>query len=122
MEMRFEKLRVMQDVMELIDYVYGFASLFPDHERFGLRSQIQRAVTSIYLNVAEGSARRSYKDFARFITQAMGSLTEVKAAANIALHQKYISQDIFDALTPRIHSIWMSLSALRESQLKQVSS
>ena len=47
---------------------------------YGLRDQIRRASTSIMLNVAEGFARRTNKEFSRFLFTAHGSVAEVQSA------------------------------------------
>ena len=45
----------------------------------GLRDQLDRASSSVVLNLAEGSAKHSRKDRVRFYQIAMGSLREVEA-------------------------------------------
>jgi four helix bundle protein len=45
----------------------------------GLRDQLLRASSSVALNLAEGSAKRSPKDRARFYEIALASLREVQA-------------------------------------------
>ena len=51
---------------------------------------------SIGLNIAEGSDRRSDKDFVNYLRIALGSLSEVIAALYIALDLAYLTQDEFD--------------------------
>jgi hypothetical protein len=63
----FEKLEVWQRSIEFADAVYSATRSFPADERFGLTNQMRRAAVSISSNIAEGSARISRKDFARFI-------------------------------------------------------
>jgi four helix bundle protein len=47
------------------------------------RDQFERAVLSVALNLAEGSAKESAKDRARFYQIAFGSLREVQAMIEI---------------------------------------
>ena len=56
--------------MELVTEVYRLASQLPAIERYGLASQLRRAGVSIPINVAEGFARRSRRDFSRFLVVA----------------------------------------------------
>lgn len=74
MKFRYEELRVGESILDFVDLVYAATEHFPDTERFGLSSQLRRAAFSVYLNLAEGSARRSGRDFSRFITISLGSL------------------------------------------------
>ena len=50
------------------------------------------------LNIAEGFARRSNKEFKQFLYIAHGSAAEVQSALYIALDQRYISNAQFEAL------------------------
>jgi 23S rRNA-intervening sequence protein len=58
-EYKFQRLDVYQLGMDFVDIVYGLTSQLPDSERFNLRSQLERAATSIVLNIAEGSTGQS---------------------------------------------------------------
>ena len=60
---------------------------FPDSERFGLVSQMERAAISISSNIAEGFGRQTMKEKVQFYYQAHGSLTELK-------NQLIISKDL----------------------------
>ena len=118
MRFRYQDLRVSDELLNFIELIYSLTATFPSDERFGLTSQLRRAVNSSYLNVAEGTARKSPKDFARFITIALGSLVEVHAACKIAERQKFITAEQILSVENAIQPIWFKLHALRESQRK----
>ena len=73
----FEKLEVWKNSIDFAKKIYEITECFPDVEKFGLVSQIRRAVVSISSNIAEGSAKQPLKDQARFTEMAFGSLMEV---------------------------------------------
>ena len=116
MKFRYENLRVSEEILDFIDIVYLFVEEFPDDERYALKSQIRRASTSIYLNIAEGSARKSNADFARFIRISLGSLLEVHAGFKIANRRGYINTENLYVIHRKVKSIWFKLCALRDSQ------
>lgn len=73
---RFEKLRVWQKAMDFCTLVYEKTKNYPKEEIFGLTSQFRRAATSIPLNIAEGSACQTKKEFVLFLTIALRSQYE----------------------------------------------
>ena len=58
--------------------VYTTCHKLPDTEKFGMISQLQRAVVSIPSNIAEGSSRTSDKEIVRYLEIALGSAFEVE--------------------------------------------
>jgi hypothetical protein len=72
----FEKLDTWKEAIAFAELVYSLTRKLPDDERFGLCTQMRRAAVSVSSNIAEGSARRSRSDFARFVEIATGSLFE----------------------------------------------
>jgi four helix bundle protein len=64
--------------MRLAKLVYAITASFPREEGFGLASQIQRSAVSIPSNIAEGNARQSRRDYARFVSMAADSAAELQ--------------------------------------------
>ena len=83
----FRELEVWQLAMQLACAVYEPTAAFPREERYGLTAQLQRAAVSIPSNIAEGNARSSLKDYARFVSMALGSTAEVQT-------QLFLSRDL----------------------------
>lgn len=74
----FRQLQVWQKSMDLVSMVYDFVLILPHEEKYGLRSQITRSAVSIPSNIAEGSSRKSDKDYQRFLAIALGSSFELE--------------------------------------------
>jgi len=119
MSFRFEKLQVWQDARNFIGDIYKLTSTFPKSETFGLIDQLRRAAVSIALNIAEGSDRKSDKEFKRFLRMAMTSLAEVITALYIAHDQKYITQKEFDTIYVSANKLAARINALINSLKKQ---
>ncbi len=62
------------------------------HLKEPLRSQFQRAILSIVLNIAEGSAKPTAKDRRKFYSISLGSLRETQAILEIIDHKNLIEK------------------------------
>ena len=78
--------------MDLTLLVYSLSSDFPKHETYGLSSQMRRAAVSIASNLAEGSARRTRRDFRQFVIIARGSNFELQTQLLVASRLGYSSE------------------------------
>lgn len=87
----YKELIVWQKSMEFVDWVYAMLKTFPREENYRLCDQLARAVVSIPSNIAEGNGRNSKSDFARFLSNARGSLYETMTQLEIAKRQGYIN-------------------------------
>lgn len=74
----FKKLEVWQRGIKIVELAYSLTKLLPKEEKFNLVSQINRSAVSIPSNIAEGSSRRSEKDYFRFLEIALGSCFELE--------------------------------------------
>ena len=118
MDKPHKKLNVWKESIELARDVYTLTSRFPSEERFGLTSQMRRAVTSIPCNVAEGAARRSKKEFKNFVGIAQGSLSELDTQFELAVSLNYLRRNDLDGLEERMLKIDKMLSGLIRSLTK----
>jgi four helix bundle protein len=74
----FQSLEAWKYAHALVLQVYQMTQKFPPEERYGLVSQMRRAVVSIPANVAEGFKRQGIREKVRFYNIAEGSLEELK--------------------------------------------
>jgi len=97
----YEKLHAWRECHELALGVYGATKRFPSDERYGLTSQTRRAAFSAAVNIVEGSARRSTKEFRRFLDIALSSLTEVGYALRFCREVGLLPDEEWSALNDR---------------------
>ena len=91
---RFEELECWQACRELRRFVArNLVPLLPADERFRLVDQILRSARSAPANIAEGFGRRHYLDNAKFIRNALGSLTETLDHAITACDEGMITEE-----------------------------
>ena len=115
----FEKLDVWQKGRILIKDIYQLSQDFPSDEKFGMTSQIRRAVISINNNVAEGVSRQTGKEQARFTEIAYGSLMEVLNLLILANDLTFLSDKELEKQRLIIEEISNKLNSLRETQLRR---
>ena len=89
---RYKELKFWQQSRLFCKDIYLITATFPDEEKFGLISQLRRAVISISSNIAEGASRKSNKDFSRFLTIALGSCYEIETQLLISSDLGFISE------------------------------
>ncbi len=102
----FEKLEVWKISLEVIRETNTLIKKLPAEEKYVLGNQLRRAALSIALNIAEGWGRNTKKDFARFVSTAIGSTLEVIASLKIAENLNYLQRaelEKLDQLTKELY-------------------
>lgn len=94
----FRNLNIWRDGIALVAEIYQMASLLPEDEKYGLKSQICRASVSVPSNIAEGSSRNSEIEYKRFLEIAMGSLFEVETQLIIIKELSLISDEKINSI------------------------
>ena len=107
----FEKLEIWQLSRTLTKEVYELTSTFPDAERFGLTNQLRRAAVSVSSNIAEGSARKSFKDQAYMIERSYGSCMEIICQLILSKDLNFITEDQYTKTRGLIEELTNKLNA-----------
>lgn len=109
-----EKLSTLMD--KLVHKVYDYTLHFPQHEVFGLTSQLRRASISIVLNYIEGYARKRKAVIKNFTEISFGSLKETQYLIEFSYKRKYLTNNEFIELKSISDEIarmlWTSLTKL----------
>ena len=114
----FREYTVYKSALDYAAKVYKIIVEMPWFEKKGLCDQLQRAAVSISSNIAEGSAKPSDAELAKFLDTALGSSYEVETQLTIAHNVSYISDTIFTELMNDIQSIEKQLTAFIRSLRK----
>lgn len=111
-EKGYKKLIVLNEASELVDLVYRYTRDFPKNEEYGLTSQLRRAALSVPLNIVEGQASLSKKEFASFLNIANRSLVETEYLLETALRLGYLTAERFKELDLKRRKIGIHLHNL----------
>ena len=86
-----EKLDVYQEAIAFCGWVGEFLAAIS--LKAAAKDQLDRASTSIPLNIAEGNGKFSFKDRARFFEMARGSALECAACLDVLLVRKLAKEE-----------------------------
>lgn len=89
----FREIKAWQKAIKLASVVYEITKSFPIEEKCALTSQVKRTVVSISSNIAEGSGRKTKKDFSHFLDMALGSAFELESEILVAIELEFISKE-----------------------------
>lgn len=118
-------LVVWQEAMELAELCYNRTSGFPSHERYGLMSQIRRAVVSVASNIAEGHGRRTLPACLNHLSIALGSQAELETQIELSQRLAYLNDsearevlDLAGRAGRRLHALMRSLEGGKGSSFR----
>ncbi|MBW2989675.1 four helix bundle protein [Candidatus Woesearchaeota archaeon] len=104
--------------MEIFRLGYGLAidihkmlDKFPEKEKDNIISQTRRSATSIPLNIAEGSAKKSYKEFLKYLSHAYGSAKELDVLLSMSKDLNYITEEEYSSLFKKLDKLMAKLFA-----------
>jgi len=89
----YKKFLVWEKGHRLTLDVYKEVAKFPKEELFNLVSQMKRSASSIPTNIAEGSGRKSEKDFSRFLYIAFGSANELEYQIILSIDLHFLEDE-----------------------------
>lgn len=110
----FKKLKIWTESIELVKDSYTLTKTFPDFEKFGLVSQMNRCAVSIPSNIAEGSSKSTNKHFNKYLQDSLGSAFEWETQLIIAFNEDYLSEENFKKLEQKIKQIQKMISSFQK--------
>jgi four helix bundle protein len=119
MEQFHKNLDVWKVSMELVIDIYKHIQRFPKVEQYSLSDQLRRAAISIPSNIAEWSARNTFKEKIQFLYIARWSCAELDTQIHIAKNLHYISEEEYDTLNEKNIRVWQMLTRFISSLKKK---
>ena len=117
MGFRFKNFKVYQDAKQYCQLCRKIVKdNVPDKS---LADQITRALNSIVLNIAEGSADNSDVEFARFLGISMRSVFETVAGFDLAMSYGMIDDNLNVEIEEHAENLVKQLSGFRSSLKSQ---
>ncbi|TVP75918.1 MAG: four helix bundle protein [Puniceicoccaceae bacterium] len=89
-----EKLRTYQRALDFVDFAGVLLETLP--KGLAAYAQLDRASTSIPLNIAEGNGKFSSRDRCRFFDISRGSALECAAVLDVLVRRKKVDQKLTD--------------------------
>lgn len=113
-------LKAWSDSISLMKEIYLITKSFPKEELFGITSQMRRAALSIPLNISEGAARTSKKEFVRFLDIAIGSIAELDTLFIVSFDLELLSDEEFHLLNEKLDLIGKLIYGLKRKLLSEL--
>jgi len=108
----FRDLVLWQKAMALASAAYSTTRSLPRDEAFGLTRQIRRAAVSVPSNIAEGSARRTSRDYLAFLHVSRGSLAELRTQLLLARDVGFLTDSDLRSLESQVDEVGRLLNAV----------
>ena len=109
-----KSMLLANDVIDLVDH------LKTDRKHYRLIEQLEAAVTSIPMNIAEGKGRESKKEYIHFLYISRGSLYETLTLLEIFQMRNWIKTEAFQKLENQSAEIAKMLNGLINSIYKSI--
>jgi four helix bundle protein len=113
-------LLVWQKAMDLVVTCYRLTDAFPKHEIYALTSQLRRAAVSVPSSIAEGRGRYSKKEFAQYLSIALGSIAELETQLEIGVRLGYLDRQAAAEASEKAEEVGKMLNGLRTSLKRKV--
>ena len=117
----YKELIVWQKSYRLCLDIYRISKGFPKEEKFGLTSQMRRAVVSIPSNIAEGYGRKTTREYVHALYVAYGSNCELETQVLLCRDLGYVTVEDMRKLEEGIGKVERMLKALIKSLEKKLS-
>lgn len=114
-EKGYKKLKVWEKAHKTAIEIYRISEQFPKEELYGITSQLRRAAFSVALNMVEGHASNSKKEFLSFLNISNRSLVETEYLLEICQELNFLSKVDYKKLEDLRREVAIMLAAFNKS-------
>jgi len=111
----YKKLKVWKKAHYLAVEIYKVTRKFPREELYEITSQIRRAAFSVSINIVEGQASNSKKEFLSFLNIANRSLVETEYLLEICEELHFLDKSDYERLENLRTEVAVMLNAFTKS-------
>ena len=105
----YKNMEIFQLSYALALDIHKLLDKFPEEQKENITSQMRRAATSIPLNIAEGSVKKSYREFLNFLSYAYGSAKELDVLLSMSKDLNYITKSQYDSIFNKLDELMAKL-------------
>ena len=114
-----EKLHVYQQALTFVTWATQLLSKI--QPKAAAKDQLDRASTSVPLNIAEGNGKFAVRDRCRFVEIARGSALECAACLDVLVAKALCDRDVISTGKDQLFEIVSMLTGLQSSLMSRVS-
>ena len=111
----YKNMEIFQLSYNLSLDIHRLLDKFPEKEKDNITSQMRRAATSIPLNIAEGSVKKSFREFLNFLGYAYGSAKELDVLLSMSKDLNYITKKDYGFLFSKLDGLIAKLFSFMEN-------
>ena len=111
----YKNMEIFQLSYSLALNIHKLLDKFPEEQKENITSQMRRAATSIPLNIAEGSVKKSQREFLNFLSYAYGSAKELDVLLSMSKDLNYITKTQYDSIFKKLDELMAKLFGFMEN-------
>lgn len=108
----YRELETFHLSYDFVIRLYHFLDKFPESEHQNLVLQMKRAAVSMPMNIAEGSSRRTPREFLVFLIYSLGSGKELEVSLRLSKDLGFLDGKVYADLQERLQTFMTKLSSL----------
>lgn len=98
MVQNYKELEIYRLAYDFVIKLYPYLDQYPESEYRNLVIQMKRCAVSIILNIAEGSSRKTDRQFLVFLEYAFGSAKEMEVSLDLSRDLGFLKKEDYEII------------------------